>query len=70
MDESDYVARLKRAGFDDVSIEATRVYKVEDAREFLAGYGFDVDAIAPLVDGRFFSGFIRAQKPTAVPRPA
>ena len=63
LDESDYVARLKRAGFGDVSIEPTRVYRLEDAREFLSGHGFDVDAIAPLVDGRFFSGFIRARKP-------
>jgi arsenite methyltransferase len=67
LDESDYVARLKRAGFEEVSIEPTRVYRVEDAREFLSGHGFDVDAIAPLVDGRFFSGFIRARKPVAQP---
>jgi SAM-dependent methyltransferase len=63
LDESDYIARLRRAGFEDVSIEPTRVYRVEDAREFLSGHGFDADAIAPLVDGRFFSGFIRARKP-------
>ena len=63
LDESDYVARLERAGFEQVSIEPTRVYSVNDAREFLAGHGLDVDAIAPLVDGRFFSGFIRARKP-------
>jgi SAM-dependent methyltransferase len=66
LDESDYIARLRRSGFEDVSIEPTRVYRVEDAREFLSGHGFDVDAIAPLVDGRFFSGFIRAQKPASV----
>ena len=65
LDESDYIARLERAGFEDVSIEATRVYKAEDARGFLSGHGFDVDAIAPLVDGRFFSGFVRARKPLA-----
>ncbi len=70
LDESDYIARLRRSGFDDVSIEPTRVYRVEDAREFLSGYGFDVDAIAPLVDGRFFSGFIRARKPASTVRPA
>jgi arsenite methyltransferase len=63
LDESDYVARLRRAGFEEVSIEPTRVYKAEDAREFLSGHGLDVDAIAPLVDGRFFSGFIRGRKP-------
>jgi len=65
LDESDYVAKLKRAGFEEVSIEPTRVYKVGDAREFLSGHGFDVDRIAPLVDGRFFSGFIRGRKPAA-----
>ncbi len=70
LDESDYVARLKRAGFEEVSIEPTRVYKVEDAREFLSGHGLDVDTIAPLVDGRFFSGFIRARKPAGANRPA
>jgi SAM-dependent methyltransferase len=63
LDESDYVARLMRTGFENVSIEPTREYKVEDAREFLSGRGLDVDAIAPLVNGRFFSGFIRASKP-------
>jgi len=63
LDESDYIARLQRAGFDEVSVEPTRVYKLEDAREFLSGHGLDVDAIAPLVDGRFFSGFVRARKP-------
>jgi arsenite methyltransferase len=67
LEESDYVARLARAGFEDASIEPTRVYRVDDAREFLSGHGFDVDALAPLVDGQFFSGFIRARKPTAGP---
>jgi arsenite methyltransferase len=70
LEESDYVAKLARAGFEDVSIEPTRVYRVDDAREFLSGHGFDVDRLAPLVDGRFFSGFIRARKPVAVLQPA
>jgi arsenite methyltransferase len=63
LDESDYKAKLANAGFEEISIEPTRVYRMEDAREFLSGHGIDVDSIAPLVDGRFFSGFIRAQKP-------
>jgi arsenite methyltransferase len=67
LDEADYAARLAGAGFEDVSIEPTRVYRVDDAREFLSGHGFDVDALAPMVDGRFFSGFIRARKPAARP---
>jgi arsenite methyltransferase len=63
LEENDYTAKLAAAGFEDVSIEPTRVYHVEEAREFLSGHGIDVDAIAPLVDNRFFSGFIRATKP-------
>ena len=48
-----------------MEVEPTRIYKVEDAREFLSGQGLDVDAIAPQVDGKFLSAFVRAVKPTA-----
>lgn len=61
--DSDYIQKLAQAGFDDIHIEPTRVYRVEDARRFLAGEGIDVDAIAPQVEGRFMSAFIRAVKP-------
>jgi arsenite methyltransferase len=64
LEESDYRAKLVNAGFEQVDIEPTRVYKVEDAREFLSRQGLDVDAIAPQVDGKFLSAFIRATKPT------
>jgi arsenite methyltransferase len=63
LDESDYRAKLAAAGFVQISIEPTRVYKVEDAREFLTEKGIDVDAIAPQVDGKFMSAFVRAAKP-------
>src|SRR6185312_3097309 len=63
LEETDYQNKLAAAGFGDVEIEPTRVYKVEDAREFLSGQGLDVDAIAPQVDGKFLSAFIRAVKP-------
>jgi SAM-dependent methyltransferase len=63
LDEGDYEEKLSAAGFETVSIEPTRIYKVEDAREFLTDKGLDVDAIAPLVDGKFFSAFVRASKP-------
>jgi arsenite methyltransferase len=63
LDESVYVDKLSRAGFVDVSIEPTRVYRAEDAREFLNTQGIDIDTIAPLVDNKFYSGFIRATKP-------
>lgn len=61
--DSDYLAALATAGFNPVHMENTRVYKVEDARSFLAERGHDVDAIAPEIQGRFVSAFIRAAKP-------
>jgi arsenite methyltransferase len=61
--EHEYVYALAKAGFDAVDIEPTRVYDIEDARHFLTGQGVDVDAIAPLVEGKFMSAFIRAVKP-------
>jgi arsenite methyltransferase len=61
----DYVAKLARAGFDSIEIEPTRVYSIEDARQFLAGEGLDADAIAPQVEGKFISAFIRAVKPVS-----
>jgi len=63
LEENDYKNILLAAGFEEIEIEPTRVYNVADAREFLSGEGVDVDAIAPLVDGKFFSAFIRAVKP-------
>jgi SAM-dependent methyltransferase len=65
LEENDYRAKLSAAGFDEVSVEPTRVYNVEDARHFLTEAGEDVDAIAPQVNGKFFSAFIRANKPKA-----
>ena len=63
MDENEYKAKLTSAGFEQVTVEPTRVYQIEDAREFLAGQNVDVDAIAPQVDGKFMSAFVRAVKP-------
>jgi arsenite methyltransferase len=67
LDETDYVRKLAAAGFDGIDIEPTRVYSIEDARQFLAGKGLDVDAIAPLVEGKFMSAFVRAMKPAIRP---
>jgi arsenite methyltransferase len=61
----EYVSKLEKAGFENIGVEPTRVYDVEDARQFLAGQGFDVDALAPQVAGKFMSAFIRARKPQA-----
>ena len=63
--DTDYVAKLTDAGFEDVGIEATRVYDVQDAKTFLAADGLDADALASQVEGLFASGFIRATKPKA-----
>ena len=63
--DSDYIAKLAKAGFDAIDIEPTRVYNIEDARTFLSGQGLDVDALIPEVDGKFMSAFVRATKPAA-----
>ena len=67
LEETEYVAKLRRAGFDAVDVEPWRVYHVDDARAFLTDAGVDVDRLAPIVDGRFASAFIRARKPAAEP---
>jgi SAM-dependent methyltransferase len=63
LEESEYHKKLKAAGFSGIEIEPTRIYQVEEARSFLADRGIDVDAIAPMVEGKFMSAFIRAVKP-------
>jgi arsenite methyltransferase len=65
LSEDEYRAKLQAAGFEDVDIETTRVYDVEDARGYLSESGLDVDAIAPAVNGRVTSAFVRARKPEA-----
>jgi SAM-dependent methyltransferase len=66
LDQSDYAAKLASAGFKAVMIEPTRIYQVEDAREFFAHKGIDVDKFAAQADGKFLSAFVRATKPSAV----
>jgi len=66
LEENEYRDKLRSTGFEAVEIEPTRVYRVEDAREFLTAQDIDVDAIAPQVDGKFLSAFIRATKPLKV----
>jgi arsenite methyltransferase len=65
LEENEYLSKLTGAGFAEAEVEPTRIYHVEDAREFLSGQGFNVDALAPQVDGKFFSAFIRAVKPVS-----
>ena len=61
--DDEYASKLKAAGFVDVELDPWRVYQVDDARAFLADAGVDVDQIAPQVDGKVASAFIRARKP-------
>jgi SAM-dependent methyltransferase len=64
LQETEYRDKLAHAGFEQIEVEPTRIYRAEDAREFLAGQGIDVDALAPQVDGKFLSAFIRGVKPS------
>ena len=63
LEENEYRAKLTAAGFEKVEVEPTRIYRVDEAREFLASAGVDVDAIAAQVDEKFMSAFVRAVKP-------
>jgi SAM-dependent methyltransferase len=60
LEESEYRSKLESAGFSGISLEVTRVYKVDDARDMLAQAGIDADQIAPHVDGKFVSAFVRS----------
>jgi len=66
LDANEYRSKLNAAGFEQIEVEPTRVYRVADAREFLASAGIDADAIAPQVDEKFMSAFIRAVKPSPI----
>jgi len=63
LEESEYRSKLAAAGFEKIEIEPTRIYRIEDAREFLSGQNIDVDAMARQVDGKVMSAFVRAVKP-------
>lgn len=63
LEEQEYTSKLTAAGFTGISVEPTRVYSIADAKGFLAEAGLDVNSVAPLIDGKFISAFIRAAKP-------
>jgi arsenite methyltransferase len=63
LQEQEYRSRLQEAGFEQIDVEPTRVYSAEDARPYLDAAGLDFNQVAPAVDGRFMSAFIRARKP-------
>src|SRR4030081_678751 len=63
LEEKEYQEKLARAGFESIEVEPTRVYKAEEARDFLAAAGLDPDTVGPQIDGKFISAFVRATKP-------
>lgn len=65
LQETEYLQKLRVAGFTSIEVEPTRVYNVEEARDFLTAAGLDPDKVAPLVENKFMSAFIRASKPAA-----
>jgi arsenite methyltransferase len=70
LEESEYRAKLSGAGFEQVEVEPTRIYRAADASEFFARANLDAEKIAPLVDGKFMSAFVRARKPPNRPAAA
>jgi arsenite methyltransferase len=66
LEEAEFERLLAEVGFEDSEVEPTRIYDPEDARTFLTGAGLDVDALAPQIEGRFMSAFVRATKPVVV----
>jgi len=67
LEEREFETLLREAGFEDPSLEPTRIYEPEDARSILEEAGIDVDALADAVDGRLMSAFVRARKPVQSP---
>jgi len=65
MQETEYREKLRAAGFEGVEVEPTRIYQVEEARDFLTAAGLDADVVGPQIEGKFMSAFIRAKKPAA-----
>jgi hypothetical protein len=63
--DDEYTDKLTAAGFENVDIEATRIYTADEAREFLSGHGLNVDTVAHDIDEKFISAFVRAAKPAA-----
>lgn len=66
LEEREFLRLLAEAGFEDASIEPTRIYRAEDAKAFLAGTGLDAERAAAELDGRFMAAFVRATKPAPV----
>src|SRR5436190_6146445 len=62
LEENEYGTKLSAAGFEQVRIEPTRVYRAEEAKDLLGGAGLEANVISQ-IDGKFMSAFVRAVKP-------
>jgi ubiquinone/menaquinone biosynthesis C-methylase UbiE len=69
LEEQEFLSLLTEVGFENPSIEPTRVYNAEDAAAFIEGTGLDAGKFAAEIDGKFMSGFVRATKPGTSPKP-
>jgi SAM-dependent methyltransferase len=65
LEEQEFLGLLRGVGFENPSIEPTRIYKAEDAAAFLTGTGLEADSFASQIDGKFMGAFVRATKPVA-----
>jgi arsenite methyltransferase len=64
LEEREFESLLREVGFEEASLEPTRIYGVDDARAFLEEAGLDVTAFTAAVEGRFMAAFVRGRKPT------
>ncbi len=62
LEEPEYRSKLAAAGFEQIEVEATRIYTAADAQGFLAENP-DLEKFAQMADGKFMSAFVRARKP-------
>ena len=69
LQEAEYREKLQTAGFEAIDVEPTRIYQMEEARDFLTAAGLDADVVGPQIRDKFMSAFIRAKKPAAYDRP-
>ncbi len=65
LEEREFLDMLRTVGFENPSIEPTRIYKAEDAALFLSGIGLDAAQVAAQIDGKFMGAFVRATKPAS-----
>jgi len=61
--DAEYRQKLQATGFESIEVEPTRIYQIEEAREFLTAAGLNAEVVGPQIKDKFMSAFIRAKKP-------